>query len=97
MGFHHRFIPANQPQNGDTFRGRERQIMTGTVNVVAVNFFPQARAIRETTLKDGREVIPPDIALKTQGFRPFSQPEALEIPEEIVVIGIAVVAGGSAG
>ncbi|MNE99050.1 hypothetical protein D3C80_1976650 [compost metagenome] len=97
MGLHHLFISSNQPQDGDTFGCRECQVVAGTMNVVAVNFFTQTRAVRKTSLEHGRQVITLDVPLQTQGFRPFTQPEALEISKKIIVIRITVVTGGSAG
>ena len=70
--------------------------MARTVNVVAINLLAQAGAVRKTSLKHGRQVIPPDTSLQAEVFRPLAQPETLEIAEELVVVGIAVVAGSGA-
>jgi hypothetical protein len=70
--------------------------MPRSVDMVTINFLTQARAVGQAAFEHGGKVIPPNAPLKPEGFRPLTQPETLKVTEKIIVIGIAVVAGGAA-
>ncbi len=77
MRLHHLLVSANQAQNRDAFGCRKRQVMAGTVHMVAINFPAQARTVRQTAFEHSCQITAPDIALEAQLFCAFTQPETL--------------------